>query len=73
MKVVLSGKICQQLININLDTEQRGKVFLLFIWHITQITILNTLAITSAVSLKSMHFETLDFARNSSINRVPIL
>ena len=32
-----------------------------------------TFAITSAVSLKSTHPETLDLARNSSIKRIPIL
>lgn len=33
----------------------------------------NTFAITSVVSLKSLHLETLDLAKNSSIKRIPIL
>lgn len=32
-----------------------------------------TLAMTSAVSLKSIHLDTLDFARNSSMSRIPML
>lgn len=64
-----------------------NKVLILVLSQITkQISILNlrnkldntngernTFAITSAVSLKLTHRETLDFAKNSSIKRIPIL
>ena len=71
VQLVTVGEMLRKILNPTYSSICQSHILEVYVWHMIDLD--HTFAIMSAVSRKLEHRPTPDFARKSSISRIPIL